>query len=196
MKVIYYEIAKTSSTNITAKKLIPFLPPYALTVISTKNQTAGRGKIGRSWISTHNDITISLCFFITDTGIDSSRLFRMGTTIVLSLVNELGIVGGTIKWPNDVLIKGEKLAGVLTETIPVRNFLGVILGIGINGNTSHEDLSQIDQPATSLAIALEKPVNLEQIQSRLIYYATRSIQENLGVLLPLETDHRKIKKSE
>ncbi|EPP28794.1 biotin/lipoate A/B ligase family protein, partial [Chlamydia psittaci 84-8471/1] len=74
----------------------------------------------------------------TELDIDASLLFRLGTEAVLEVIQDLGITNGTIKWPNDVLVNGEKLCGVLSETLPSQGYLGIILGIGINGNSSKE----------------------------------------------------------
>jgi len=55
-----------------------------------------------------------------------------------------------IKWPNDLQLNGEKMAGILVETSSKQNEIEVILGLGINVNMPHDLLKQIDQPATSL----------------------------------------------
>lgn len=183
MHVVLYEMEETPSTNLAAKHALPYLDPRALTVVITKKQTAGYGKQGRKWLSTENDLAVSFCFFITDTSIDPARLFRLGTDAVLRLLEQLGIRNATVKWPNDILIQGEKLCGVLSETVPYHNVLGVILGIGINGNSSYQDLDLIDQPATSLQIQLQRPISLATIREKLTEQITKLIQEQLGNLL-------------
>jgi len=55
-----------------------------------------------------------------------------------------------MKWPNDVLLHGKKVAGVLCETIFHPDFIEIILGVGLNVNMEEKDLSLIDQAATSL----------------------------------------------
>lgn len=195
MKVIYYEIAETPSTNETAKQLMHLWNRSALTVVSTQKQTTGKGRFNKTWISSHKDLTVSLCFFINELDIDASQLFRLGTEAVLNLIQDLGIPNGMIKWPNDVLVNQEKLCGVLSETIPMQGYLGIILGIGINGNTTKEELSSIDQPATSLAILLNHTVDLREIREKLVEYVRKSILQKFSKILARETDHRKIKKT-
>lgn len=195
MKVIYYEIAETPSTNETAKQLMHLWNRSALTVVSTQKQTTGKGKFNKTWISSHKDLTVSLCFFINELDIDASQLFRLGTEAVLNLIQDLGIPNGMIKWPNDVLVNQEKLCGVLSETIPMQGYLGIILGIGINGNTTKEELSSIDQPATSLAILLNHTVDLREIREKLVEYVRKSILQKFSKILARETDHREIKKT-
>ncbi|AAP05641.1 biotin--[acetyl-CoA-carboxylase] ligase [Chlamydia caviae] len=195
MKVIYYEIAETPSTNETAKQLMHLWNRSALTVVSTQKQTTGKGKFNKTWISSHKDLTVSLCFFINELDIDASQLFRLGTEAVLNLIQDLGIPNGMIKWPNDVLVNQEKLCGVLSETIPMQGYLGIILGIGINGNTTKEELFSIDQPATSLAILLNHTVDLREIREKLVEYVRKSILQKFSKILARETDHREIKKT-
>ncbi|QVE49427.1 biotin--[acetyl-CoA-carboxylase] ligase [Chlamydia crocodili] len=190
MKVIYYEIAETPSTNETAKQLMHLWNPYALTVISTQKQTAGKGKFNKTWFSSNKDLTVSLCFFITELDIDVSQLFRLGTEAVLALIQDLGIRNGTIRWPNDVLVNEEKLCGVLSETMPTQGYLGITLGIGINGNTKKEELASIDQPATSLSILLNHTVDLGEVREKLIEHAKKSILRRFSKILAREIDHR------
>ncbi|MEF9519669.1 biotin--[acetyl-CoA-carboxylase] ligase [Chlamydia crocodili] len=190
MKVIYYEIAETPSTNETAKQLMHLWSPHVLTVISTQKQTAGKGKFNKTWLSSDKDLTVSLCFFITELDIDISQLFRLGTEAVLNLIQDLGIRNGTIKWPNDILVNEEKLCGVLSETMPAQGYLGIVLGIGINGNTKKEELTSIDQPATSLSILLNRTVDLEEIREKLIEHVKKSILQRFSKILAREIDHR------
>ncbi|WP_100934261.1 biotin--[acetyl-CoA-carboxylase] ligase [Candidatus Chlamydia corallus] len=180
MKVIYYEIEKIPSTNTMATSYMHLWNPYALTVISTKCQTAGKGKFGRSWKSSNGDLLNTFCFFITDLEIDVSRLFRLGTEAVVALCEELGITEAKIKWPNDVLIREEKLCGVLPETLPVEGLLGVVLGIGINANTTKKLLEDVGQPATSLQEVLGHPIDLEVARELLIQHVLCVLNQNLA----------------
>ncbi|WP_284441500.1 biotin--[acetyl-CoA-carboxylase] ligase [Chlamydia gallinacea] len=186
MKIVHYEIAETPSTNETAKQLMHLWNPYVLTIVSTQNQTEGKGKFNRSWISSSKDITLSLCFFITEFNLDISRLFRLGTDIVLQLLHDLEILHATIKWPNDILVNGKKLCGVLSETLPSQGYLGVVLGIGINGNSLPEDLISIQQPATSLAILLQHSIDLKQVKDTLAYHAQTIISSAFPYTLARE----------
>ncbi|WP_201456380.1 biotin--[acetyl-CoA-carboxylase] ligase [Chlamydia sp. 17-3921] len=188
MKIIYYEVAKTPSTNAEAKKLMHLWDPKALTVVTTQNQTAGKGKFGRDWKSSNRDIIVTYCFFITEMDIDLSQLFRLGTKAVLMLTQELQIPHATIKWPNDVLVQGEKLCGVLCETLPSQGMLGIALGIGINANTLKEDLQNVGQPATSLQILLGYPVVLEHSLECLTTHFIRILEKDIAKVLATKTN--------
>ena len=104
---------------------------------------------------------------------DSALLFRIGTEAVIRLGVSLGIPGMVMKWPNDVLVQGKKLSGVLCETVPVENGMGVIIGIGINGNVSAEELLVVDQPATSLQELIGRSLDIEEQ----IYRLAQEIQD-------------------
>ncbi|ANH78662.1 biotin--[acetyl-CoA-carboxylase] ligase [Candidatus Chlamydia sanziniae] len=192
MKVIHYEIEKTPSTNDIAKEYMHLWNPYALTVISTHYQTHGRGTFGKTWSSSRGDILNTLCFFITDPDIDAVRLFRLGTKAVIALTQDLGISGATIKWPNDVVVQGKKLSGILSETIPAQGFLGIALGIAINGNTSAETLANVGQPATSLQELLGHSIDVEASQKRLIHHMLCILKKNLATILPIKFNHGEI----
>lgn len=191
MKVVYYEIETTPSTNETAKKQMHLWNPYALTVVSTRKQTAGKGKFNTTWRSSPKDLTLSLCFFITELNIDRSQLFRLGTESVLALTREWHIPAH-IKWPNDVLVHHEKLSGVLCETLPVQKYLGVIIGIGLNVNSGREELAYVGQPATSLSLLLHRDLDIEELQSSLVHHARTLIQDTLAHVLPMELNDGKI----
>lgn len=190
MRVVYYEIAETPSTNLVAKQLISFFDPYALTVVTTRSQTAGLGKFGRSWHSGEQDVTLSLCFRITKIDVDGALLFQLGTEVVLRMVQELGITSARVKWPNDVLAEGEKLCGILSETVQLQDHLGIIIGIGVNCNSTKAELKDVGQPATSLTELLGESVPVEKIQERLVHHAVQVIHYRLGQLLMIKPNLR------
>lgn len=167
MKIIYYEVEETTSTNLTAKELSFYFCTQALTVVFTKKQMRGKGQFGKIWHSTIKDFTASFCFFIRTNDIDNALLFRLGTEAVLQVIQILGVANARIKWPNDIVVAGKKLSGILCETTPMHDGLYVIIGIGINGNSSEEELSHINQPATSLQILLNRSISLNKLKELL-----------------------------
>jgi BirA family biotin operon repressor/biotin-[acetyl-CoA-carboxylase] ligase len=75
----------------------------------------------------------------------------------------------SIKAPNDVLVNGKKVAGILAESITKGNKLkGIVLGIGINLNSAAENLQTIDQPATSVSLELGQKINKQEFMQKLI----------------------------
>lgn len=180
MKIIYYEIEETASTNLTAKELKSYFCTQALTVVFTTKQSHGQGQFGKTWHSTDKDFTASFCFFIRTHDIDSALLFRLGTEAVQQVIQTLGISTATVKWPNDILVNGKKLSGVLCETSPVPEGLFVIVGIGINGNTTEAELGHIDQPAISLRDLLQQEIQLHTLKEHLSQQFYQIITKNLS----------------
>ncbi|RDY26191.1 biotin--[acetyl-CoA-carboxylase] ligase [Romboutsia weinsteinii] len=120
------------------------------TVIISEEQTKGRGRLGRQFQSNVNEgiwMTIILKPDILPTQAPFITLIA-GASIAKAL-NDLG-VNTSIKWPNDVILNGKKLCGILTElSAEIERVNHIILGIGINVKTMEFD-SEISQVATSL----------------------------------------------
>jgi BirA family transcriptional regulator, biotin operon repressor / biotin---[acetyl-CoA-carboxylase] ligase len=119
-------------------------------VALTEEQTEGRGRLGRSWLSPPG---VSLLFSVLlEPPIETERLPELTVVAGEACANAIGQVTGLepeIKLPNDVLIGGRKTAGILAEARDGR----VVLGIGVNVNVTAPDLPQgIDPPATSLLL--------------------------------------------
>lgn len=157
MQIIYHHFDALVSTNDTGKEQLPTFPREALTVISAQSQTGGRGQYGRSWISPAGEnIYASFCFFIAENQSDPLSLTHLLAINVCRLLMTHGITA-RIKWPNDVLVKHKKIAGILCETTHLAPYFGVTLGMGLNINMSEESLSRVGQPATSLFAETKHP---------------------------------------
>jgi BirA family biotin operon repressor/biotin-[acetyl-CoA-carboxylase] ligase len=123
------------------------------TLLFAESQTAGRGQFQRPWSSaTGLGLWFSLLLRLE---INDDSIPSLSTFAAVALVNtlyELGIYNCRIKAPNDVLIGGRKVAGILVETRPGRNPFAVI-GIGLNVNhTSADFAEELKARATSLAL--------------------------------------------
>ncbi|MEW6332037.1 MAG: bifunctional biotin--[acetyl-CoA-carboxylase] ligase/biotin operon repressor BirA [Pseudomonadota bacterium] len=115
-------------------------------------QPGGRGRRGRSWITTpYSNLMLSMAWrFSGGPGLVSGLSLAAGVALLRAL-EEYGVSDAGLKWPNDVLWDNRKLAGLLVDVQgeaagPTR----VILGIGINGYISPPDAAQIDQPWVDL----------------------------------------------
>jgi BirA family biotin operon repressor/biotin-[acetyl-CoA-carboxylase] ligase len=116
-------------------------------VVATNEQTEGRGRLGRTW---HAPAGSSLLFSIVlEPAVPADRLPELslvaGAAVAEALAAETGLET-TVKHPNDVLIGGRKVAGILAESADGR----VVLGIGINVTQSRDELP--NDAATSLAL--------------------------------------------
>ena len=126
-------------------------------VVATGEQTAGRGRLGRPWLAAPGT---SLLFSVNlRPAVETSRL--PGLTIVVGVAAAEGIRQATglmpeIKLPNDLLVGGRKLAGILAEAREDR----VVLGVGINVNVAPRDLpTGVDREPTSLLAELGTTVD-------------------------------------
>jgi BirA family biotin operon repressor/biotin-[acetyl-CoA-carboxylase] ligase len=119
-------------------------------VAVTEEQTEGRGRLGRRWLSPPG---VSLLFSILlEPPVESPRLPELSLVAGEACAGAIAAVAGLtpeIKLPNDILIGGRKTAGILAEAREGR----VVLGIGVNVNVPAGDLpSEVDRPATSLLV--------------------------------------------
>lgn len=118
-------------------------------------QTAGRGRRGRSWVSPfgHN-LYLSIC---REFGSGAAGLEGLSLVIGIALVRALqqwGLVGLGLKWPNDVLCNGRKLAGILIEISgDVAGQCQVVIGVGMNLKQDHATMEAVSQPWTSLELS-------------------------------------------
>ena len=137
------------STNEEAKSFCRY--PHRQTVIQAKTQTAGRGRRGRSWISENGNLFFSLVFEFDIKNIGSIVLIS-----ALSIAQAIEKIAPKsnirLKWPNDVLLNGAKLSGILLEK---GDGAYIIVGIGVNivSSPKHNMLYN----ATSL---LEENINI------------------------------------
>ncbi|MDA8441419.1 MAG: biotin--[acetyl-CoA-carboxylase] ligase [Peptococcaceae bacterium] len=150
---------EVTSTNDLAKELAR-TGAQAGTVIVAEVQQGGRGRRGRHWISPKGGIWMSAILRPTMELKNVANYTLLAGVAVTHAINQVTGLNVGIKWPNDVLLQGKKVGGILTEVIgewQAVEFL--VLGIGVNANLSEASIAtQVD--ATSLQIALGKPVDL------------------------------------
>lgn len=103
-------------------------------VLVADRQTAGRGRRGRQWLSWEGaSLTFSLLWrFAPGTPAPAGLSLAAGLALARAL-EQLGVEGVQLKWPNDVLVHGDKLAGILVELLPMRGRPpAAVIGIGLN----------------------------------------------------------------
>jgi BirA family biotin operon repressor/biotin-[acetyl-CoA-carboxylase] ligase len=140
-----YHLDTVDSTNTWLKQRWADLCPGEAVLLTADSQTAGRGRYDRVWHSPPGD-NIYASFGVPLLH-DVEWLTQLLALAVCDLLLERG-VEAHIKWPNDVLVQGKKIAGILAEKIE----LGLVIGLGLNINLSREACQSIDQPATSLRV--------------------------------------------
>ncbi|CAM3175022.1 biotin--[acetyl-CoA-carboxylase] ligase [Sporolactobacillus spathodeae] len=113
------------------------------TLVVTNEQVAGRGRLGHHWQSTRGtNISMSLILRPRLPIEKTPQLTLLTAVAVADAIEEVSGLYCRIKWPNDILYENAKLVGILTELQAESSFVkAVIIGIGINGNTSPESFS-------------------------------------------------------
>lgn len=180
MEKTRHHFAILDSTNNCGKRNAHLFDPEKLTIITANEQTSGRGRGKRSWVSpAHENIYATFCFFVprnrNDLG-NLAQLLSLSSSIVLE---ELGVTP-SLKWPNDIMVNDKKIGGTLCEAKIVEDKICMLNGIGINVNMSRENLDTIDQPATSLMIETGHPFDIEKVLSKLEERTTLDLQEFLS----------------
>lgn len=167
VKIIQLE--EVDSTNSYAKKNISNLEDK--TAIITKRQTSGRGRLNRSWVDLgEENLFLSIVLKPSDTFKEIYPNLTQYLSVALCKVIETYGIKTQIKWPNDVLVDGKKIAGILSETVMQGQKLeGIVLGIGVNLNSNQEKIDAIpNKIATSLNIETGKTINLKEFLDKLL----------------------------
>jgi BirA family biotin operon repressor/biotin-[acetyl-CoA-carboxylase] ligase len=152
--IIYFR--ETDSTNTRAKELAVQGAPEGTLVVS-EAQTGGRGRKGREWFSpSKGGIYLSLILRPTISPAEAPKITLLTAVAIAEALLILTQLEVRIKWPNDILVNGKKLVGILTEMSTDMDEIDyVVVGLGLNVNTPGfpEDISD---KATSLFIEAGK----------------------------------------
>jgi BirA family transcriptional regulator, biotin operon repressor / biotin---[acetyl-CoA-carboxylase] ligase len=138
-QIIYYN--ELDSTNLTAYQLAKNKTKEGLVVIAEK-QNKGRGRLSRHWSSPKaKGIYISIVLKPEMTPFDAPVITLMAAVSVARAIRETYGIQALIKWPNDIIVKGKKIAGILTEMEAESDKIKfLILGIGVNINAKQADI--------------------------------------------------------
>lgn len=139
-------VPETGSTNADLLARAPALASPVLLVAEI--QTAGRGRAGRSWLSAAGSLTFSLAWKFDSLHAMSGLPLAVG----VALAEALGRLGVQVrlKWPNDLLKDGDKLAGILIETAPAGGGAWAVIGIGLNLVMPDELEERIGRPVAAV----------------------------------------------
>lgn len=186
---IFYH-GTTSSTNLVAKALASEGSPEGSVVVAD-SQTVGRGRMGRTWVSPSG---VNLYFsLILRPGVPSIRVPQLTLLVAAAIHQALSsidfVIAPSIKWPNDILLNGKKVCGVLCEMQSEPDYTHfVVVGIGINVNQS-ELPYELQDIATSLfletGLLFSRPKLLASVLNHFEpLYDAWLMQEDLSFILP------------
>lgn len=142
---------EVDSTNNRLRQQAQDGAPSGLVCLA-EMQTAGRGRRSRNWVSPFaSNLYLSL-LWRTECGIaELGGMSLVCGVAVLRCLEQFGIVSGGLKWPNDILVDGAKLAGILIDvTGESTGSCAVVVGVGINVAMPEQASGRIDQPWTDL----------------------------------------------
>jgi BirA family biotin operon repressor/biotin-[acetyl-CoA-carboxylase] ligase len=131
MKIRKFIFKRVNSTNSTAIKIIQNSELNCGMVIS-ETQKKGKGQYGRKWISHKGNLFVSFFFDLNKINLSIKKLTKINCLLVKKLITNFYKKKITFKAPNDLLINGKKISGILQETITKNNHKYLIVGIGIN----------------------------------------------------------------
>jgi len=160
------ELPEVDSTQNLIRKLGAEGAPEG-TVVVAKRQIAGRGRHGRTWVSPEGGLYMS--FLLRPP--TSAALQTLTLTASLAVVSGIQSATGlkaNIRWPNDVMIKDKKVAGVIAESSFTGKGLSfAMVGIGVNCNSSVSSVEP-SSPATSLAGELGRDTDINQLRQAIL----------------------------
>jgi BirA family biotin operon repressor/biotin-[acetyl-CoA-carboxylase] ligase len=143
------------------------------TIVIAEVQSRGRGRLSREWLSPEGGIYFTLVLRPRISPAYAPRINLLASIAVAATIRKLFRLKAELKWPNDVLIAGKKVCGILAEMdaeMDVVNFVNV--GIGINANNS---IPHFEKTATSLKDALGREISRKEFLSVLIMEIERRL---------------------
>ncbi|MEM3622562.1 MAG: biotin--[acetyl-CoA-carboxylase] ligase [Candidatus Bathyarchaeia archaeon] len=153
------------STNDLAKEMANYRASEG-TIAIAETQIAGRGRLDRQWFSPKGGLYFSVILRPKVTVKESVGLIFVASLAVAKVLHETYGLHAETKWPNDVLVNGRKVCGILSETKTKGEKVDyVVIGLGINANVDVEKKfpEELKTVATSLANELGKKVRLGEL---------------------------------
>jgi len=160
---------EVNSTNEKANELAANVEEG--TVIIAEKQKKGIGRFGREWISPEGGVYVSVILKPKVSPIDASKMTLIAGIAVAKVIRKLGL-DAKLKWPNDVLIHGKKVGGILTSISTKEGKIDyIIVGIGINANIDISSTfpKELQKSVTSLKEEFKKEVSMEKITEDILY---------------------------
>ncbi|UCE44245.1 MAG: biotin--[acetyl-CoA-carboxylase] ligase [Candidatus Bathyarchaeota archaeon] len=183
-----HHFTEVTSTNDVAKKLASNGVEEGTVVIS-ETQTLGRGRLSRRWASPQGGIWFSTVLRPQVKPKDASKLTLAAAVAAAQTIKEMFGLDAEIKWPNDVLVSGKKICGILTETSTKGETVdSAVVGIGINANTSPDAFPEsLRNSLTSLKSELCEEIDrgdfLRALLEKIEYYYRFFAEEKFDLIL-------------
>jgi len=168
---IYY-FPQIGSTMDAARELAKKGAGEGIIVIA-EVQTRGRGRLSREWLSPEGGIYFTIILRPKISPAYAPRVNLMAATAVAATIKKLFGLRAELKWPNDVLIAGKKVCGILAEMDAEMDVVNCVnVGIGINANTS---IPQFERTVTSLRDVLGRVISRKELLTALLVEIERRL---------------------
>jgi BirA family biotin operon repressor/biotin-[acetyl-CoA-carboxylase] ligase len=179
-------LEETESTQEVTRHLLRERAQHAPLLVTARHQRAGRGRDDHRWLSSPgDDLLMSLLW--APRRLPAARQFALSMAAALATAQlvDLFVTGGAVKWPNDIIVSGKKIAGILIEnTISGEHLDTTLIGIGVNINETSFPASLPD--AISLRMLTGRDYDpdtlLETLTTHLLSHLQRIDNEELETL--------------
>lgn len=161
------ELDRVRSTQEVGRGLAAEGAPEGTTVVA-KSQISGTGRLGRRWLSPEGGLYLS--FVLRPGQIAHPELATIvSTTAVAEGIEKSTTLAPTIRWPNDVMLGGKKLAGVIAEAQASGGVVSsIVVGIGVDCNRHSADLQSLGGEATTVEEELGRPVAIPEVMRSIL----------------------------
>ncbi|MBS0654601.1 MAG: biotin--[acetyl-CoA-carboxylase] ligase [Verrucomicrobia bacterium] len=194
MNIQWHHHSSLDSTNTWAKAHRASFDKSCLHVITCDEQTKGRGRHGRPWQSSKGQNSLlSFALFWPHKDFQPFSFSQATALCVSDLLLSFGIES-QIKWPNDLLVEGKKIAGILVEVEPLENCHYIIVGCGLNINMPVEELELLPKKATSMYVETGHPFDVQAVQRTFVDLFVQKLQEAIefGFQQSIDSWHQRV----
>ena len=137
-----------------------------MTFVSALSQTSGRGRRGRSWESQEGNLYLSLLLKDEKYLKYAEAISTVSAYLILKVLEEYGLNELSIKWPNDIYVKDDKICGILLESVSVEEMECLIIGIGLNVNQD-AFAGEYRHAPVSMKMLMRKEIGLDQLEEKI-----------------------------
>lgn len=163
MKELFFETI--DSTNTYLKQNYENLDNF--TFVRADLQTSGRGRSSRKWLSKKGDNLLFSLLIKDKELINKFKALSINSAyLVLKILEDYGLKNLSLKWPNDIYVNGNKICGILLESVSKQEIECLIIGIGLNVNQKEFVGDYLIKP-TSMTNELNKEIDLIELKNKI-----------------------------
>lgn len=163
----YIELDAVGSTQQVAREHAARGAKEGTTIVA-RSQTAGAGRMGRSWVSPVGGLYMS--FILRPGKIAKPELVTLvAATAVIEGISQATGLAPMIRWPNDITIRARKLGGVIAEAQSRRGEVEqVVVGVGVDCNAPPSEMGSLQGESTSIALELGKNIEISEVMHAIL----------------------------